>query len=125
MGNTLVTINSLQHAYQRTNQPKQPYSLAISIEKALNQTELSIGASLDIQRAFDNDNIHILHLSRRTVFRWIRSILFNREVTVKLNEASVRATVGRGHPQGKHSLFPPVVPGARQASTQTQREESV
>lgn len=107
--NALITLllHPFQHVYQTGKLIKTAFHyLVIRIEMALNRIELAIGAFFNIQGTLDNISFDSIctSLSEQnispTVVSFLRSMLFNKEVTVKFNETSVRATVFRECPQG-------------------------
>ncbi|XP_054286901.1 uncharacterized protein LOC129002833 [Macrosteles quadrilineatus] len=96
-----------QHAYVSGRSCETAlHQLVSKIEKALESSEVALGAFLDIQGAFDNTGTPaILNAVRARGFhgiicRWIESLLLSRKVRLSLHNDTIEARTTRGCPQG-------------------------
>jgi hypothetical protein len=76
------------------------------LERSLNHKQITLGAFIDIEGAFDNTSFHAITMAVRQrgveaiCCRWISSMLRNRLVHTTLAGCSLTAKVVGGCPQG-------------------------
>ncbi|XP_055715172.1 uncharacterized protein LOC129809388 [Phlebotomus papatasi] len=96
-----------QHAYRSGRSIESAlHNVVTKIEKSLAFCELTLGAFLDIEGAFDrvDHNIIMAALKRKGVddvtSNWLCSLLTDREISVTIGGREIIAAVHRGCPQG-------------------------
>jgi hypothetical protein len=101
----------LLHRYQFAYQPGKSTETAqhhviTCIEEAVENREVTLGAFLDIEGAFDSTSHSIIieaakrHGLEDTICRWINFILKNRKIIATLAGETLEGSVARGCPQG-------------------------
>jgi hypothetical protein len=96
-----------QHAYQAGKSvAKTLHQLVVRMEQALDQRELAVGASLNIERAYNYTSFDCVgttlcsHGVNSTTVWWIWATLECHLATATLSDVSVRVAVARECPQG-------------------------
>jgi len=103
----LRPLHPNQHAYQAGKSVETAlHQLVVRTEKVLDQQEIALGVSLDIEGASDNTSYDYMcsaltrHGVDQTIAGWIRAALEGRLATVALGDVSRSVAVSRGCPQG-------------------------
>jgi hypothetical protein len=103
----LVPLHPNQHAYPAGKSVETAlHQLVVRVEKSLDQQEIALDASLDIEGAFNNTSYDTMcealvrHGCEHTIVRWIRATLEGRVAVAALNETSLRVAISRSCPQG-------------------------
>ena len=100
-------LHALQFAYQADRSVETAlHRLVYRLEDARNKGCMAVGLFLDVERAFNYTTVEAIcraaerHGLGVTITRWIRNMLYTRQLTVTRGEGTVRASVRRGCPQG-------------------------
>jgi hypothetical protein len=99
------------HRYQLAYQPGKSTETALHhvithIEEAVENREVSVGASLDNEGAFDSTTFDTITKAAKqhglgdTICRWIGSMLGSSKITATLAGETLEGSVARGCPQG-------------------------
>jgi hypothetical protein len=94
-----------------TNQGGPLHHVITHVEEALENSEVTLGAFLDIEGAFDITSFDIItkaakgHGLEDTICRWIGSMLGNRKITATLAGGTLEGSVTRGCSQGAFYLL--------------------
>jgi hypothetical protein len=103
----LRPLHRYQFAYQAGKSTETTLHHVITcIEEAMENREVTLGAFLDIDGAFDSTSHSVIieaakrHGLEDTMYRWISCLLGNRKIIATLAAETLEGSVARGCPQG-------------------------
>lgn len=104
---TTLACAAVSTAYQADRSVETAlHRLVYRLEDARNKNCIAVGLFLDIEGAFNCTTVESIcraaerHGLGATIIRWISNMLSTRLLTVSRGKGTVKASVGRGCPQG-------------------------
>jgi hypothetical protein len=115
------------HQYQFVYQPGKSTETALHhvithTEEAVENSKVTLGAFIDIEGAFYSTSFYIITKAAKRhglgdmICHWIGSMLGSRKIKATLAGETLEGSVGRGCPQGGHSIASAVEPGCQTLS---------